>query len=162
MKLKNPTIKDAGLDIEIMDQLMNGKISKGKAIKHFFGRGFDVKEISDKLGIKYNHVYNVCSSEVTVGGLEVVKQGRGNNEKREQIIKLLREGKTIKEVAEETKTLYNSIWQIAKAHGLTKKQRVDALVADVEKTLEEDDEAKGKGKKGKKGKVSGNDTKASA
>ena len=105
-------------------EITNGTMSKGAGIRECFANGMDVREISKGLDIKYNHVYNVVKNEVLVNGLEVVETGRNNeNSKKNQILKLLAEGKNITQVATEMRCLYNYVWQVAKGAGYTKKQQ---------------------------------------
>ena len=102
--------------------MKNGTASKGATIRTLFAGGLEVKEIANITGIRYNHVYNVVKNEVLVNDLEVEKSSRSTeNSKKGQIIKLLGEGKTITEVAQELKCLYNYVWQVAKGAGLTTK-----------------------------------------
>lgn len=107
----------------IAKEMTAGTKSKGASIRECFAGGMDVKEISAELDIRYNHVYNVVKNEVLVHGLEVEKSGRdSSNSKKALILGMLAEGKTVNEVAVETKSLYNYVWQIAKAGGYTKAQ----------------------------------------
>lgn len=102
-----------------------GEMSKAAAIREMFAGGLSVKEISSESGIRYNHVYNVVRNEVLVKGLEdeIERTGRNSaNSKKNQIIALLNEGKTLTEVSQELKVLYNYVWQVAKGAGLTGKQ----------------------------------------
>lgn len=125
MKLANKTIEITTQEVENIKTQMDAKeLSKGAAIRKLFAEGYEVKQISETLGIRYNHCYNVISNEIIIHDLEVEKAARGRTSvKKDQIVQLLQDGKTIKEISEETKTLYNSVWQIAKAAGLTKKQQ---------------------------------------
>lgn len=99
-----------------------GTTSKGATIRTLFAGGMEVKDIATVTGIRYNHVYNVVKNEVLVNDLEVEKSGRNTeNSKKAQIVKMLQEGKTITQVAQELKCLYNYVWQVAKGAGLTNK-----------------------------------------
>ena len=112
-------------------------MSKGACIRTLFAGGLEVKEIATITGIRYNHVYNVVKNEVLVHDLEVESSSRSNeNSKKNQILAMLAEGKTVTEISKELKCMYNYVWQVAKAGGYTgKKQEVievhvpDALVA---------------------------------
>lgn len=109
----------------VLKQLAEGKLSKGACARELFAGGYSVKEISELSGAKYNHVYNVCRNEVLVHGLETETTGRSNgNTKKAKILEMLQEGKTITEVSRELQCLYNQVWQVAKANGLTKKQTI--------------------------------------
>jgi predicted transcriptional regulator len=127
------TITDKAVK-EIVAKIESKEISKGAGIRELFAGGLAVKEIAEVTGIRYNHVYNVVKNEVLIKGLqdEIEKTGRSSeNSKKNQIIAMLEEGKTITEISQELKCLYNYVWQIAKANGYTKKQ-LAAVNAEVE------------------------------
>ena len=111
-------------------EMQEGKVSKGACIRTLFAGGLDVKEISTITGIRYNHVYNVVKNEVLVHGLEVETADRSNeNSKKNQILVMLEQGKTVTEISKELKCMYNYVWQVAKAGGYTgKKQEVIEVV----------------------------------
>ena len=111
-------------------EMQEGKVSKGACIRTLFAGGLDVKEISTITGIRYNHVYNVVKNEVLVHGLEVETSDRSNeNSKKNQILVMLEQGKTVTEISKELKCMYNYVWQVAKAGGYTgKKQEVIEVV----------------------------------
>lgn len=109
---------------EVVNQINEKQCSKGAGIRTLFAGGMDVKEISALTGIRYNHVYNVVKNEVLVHDLEVEKAGRNDeNSKKNQIVKMLEEGKTITEISKELKCMYNYVWQVAKGAGYTNKQK---------------------------------------
>ena len=120
--------------------MQEGKTSKGACIRTLFAGGLEVKEISAITGIRYNHVYNVVKNEVLVHGLEVETSDRSNeNSKKNQILALLEQGKTVTEISKELKCMYNYVWQVAKAGGYTGKKQAEEVV----------DEAPKKGRKAK-------------
>lgn len=115
----------------VSKKLSAGEVSKGAAIRELFAGGLSVKEISDITTIRYNHVYNVCKQEVLKNHLETeVSTDRAGGTKKAQILELLESGMTINEVSRQLGCLYNQVWQIAKAAGLTPKQKA-AAVAEV-------------------------------
>ena len=114
-------------------EMQEGKTSKGACIRTLFAGGLDVKEISAITGIRYNHVYNVVKNEVLVHGLEVETSDRSNeNSKKNQILAMLEQGKTVTEISKELKCMYNYVWQVAKAGGYTgkKKEIIEVVVPD--------------------------------
>ena len=127
---------------EIKEAVANKTMTKGAAIREMFVGGMETKDIANKLGIRYNHAYNVIKNEVLIHGLEVETESRGGeNSKKAQIIQGLQDGKSIKEVAAELKCMYNYVWQVGKAAGLTGKK-------DEEATAEEPkQDKKGRSKK---------------
>ena len=122
-------------------EMQEGKTSKGACIRTLFAGGLDVKEISTITGIRYNHVYNVVKNEVLVHGLEVETSSRSNeNSKKNQILALLEQGKTVTEISKELKCMYNYVWQVAKAGGYTgKKQEVIKIVVPDDLVAQEEE-----------------------
>ena len=132
--------------------MQEGKTSKGACIRTLFAGGLEVKEISTITGIRYNHVYNVVKNEVLVHGLEVETSSRSNeNSKKNQILVMLEQGKTVTEISKELKCMYNYVWQVAKAGGYTgkKKESIEVVVPDDLVAQEEEvkTEAPKKGRK---------------
>ena len=114
--------------------MQEGKTSKGACIRTLFAGGLEVKEISTITGIRYNHVYNVVKNEVLVHGLEVETSDRSNeNSKKNQILALLEQGKTVTEISKELKCMYNYVWQVAKAGGYTGKKHEEEVAAEAPK-----------------------------
>ena len=127
--------------------MQEGKTSKGACIRTLFAGGLDVKEISTITGIRYNHVYNVVKNEVLVHGLEVETSDRSNeNSKKNQILALLEQGKTVTEISKELKCMYNYVWQVAKAGGYTGKKQ-EVIEVHVPDDLVAQEEAPKKGRK---------------
>lgn len=136
--------------------MQEGKTSKGACIRTLFAGGLEVKEISAITGIRYNHVYNVVKNEVLVHGLEVETSDRSNeNSKKNQILVMLEQGKTVTEISKELKCMYNYVWQVAKAGGYTgKKQEVIKIVVPDDLVAQEEEEVKAEApKKGRKAKT---------
>lgn len=107
----------------VVKALEKGEASKGATIRTLFAGGYSVKEIVTLTGIRYNHIYNVCQSEIYKNGLEdEVSRAREGGTKKAAILANLEAGKTITEVSKEMGCLYNQVWQVAKAAGLTPKQ----------------------------------------
>ena len=118
---------------EIKASVANKTMTKGAAIREMFVGGMETKDIANKLGIRYNHAYNVIKNEVLIHGLEVETESRGGeNSKKAQIIQGLQDGKSIKEVAAELKCMYNYVWQVGKAAGLTGKKTEEATAEEPE------------------------------
>ena len=115
-------------------EMQEGKASKGACIRTLFAGGLDVKEISTITGIRYNHVYNVVKNEGLVHGLELETADRSNeNSKKNQILAMLEQGKTVTEISKELKCMYNYVWQVAKAGGYTGKKQEEEVVAEAPK-----------------------------
>ena len=131
---------------ELVTEMQEGKISKGACIRSLFAGGLEVKEISTITGIRYNHVYNVVKNEVLIHGLEVEVSSRNNeNSKKNQILVLLSQGKSITEISKEFQCMYNYVWQIAKAGGYTGKKVNNANTEEIV-AAESEEKSKKKGK----------------
>lgn len=110
---------------KIAKEIAEGKMSKGAGIRECFAGGMEVKDIATKLGIRYNHVYNVVKNEILVHGLadQVIASERGGeNSKKAQIVQMLQDGKTITEISTELKCMYNYVWSVARDAGFTGKK----------------------------------------
>lgn len=115
-------------------KMLAGKTSKGACIRTLFAGGLEVKEISSLTGLHYNHVYNVVKNEVLVHGLEVETSSRSNeNSKKNQILRMLEQGKTVTEISKELKCMYNYVWQVAKAGGYTGKKQEEEVASEAPK-----------------------------
>lgn len=128
---------------KIVKEIADGKMSKGAGIRECFAGGMEVKDIAAKLGIRYNHVYNVVKNEVLVHGLSdqiIASERGGENSKKAQIVAMLQEGKSITEISAELKCMYNYVWSVARDAGFTGKN----------KKVEDKAEDKAPAKKGKK------------
>lgn len=129
MRLNVETIIEDTRVEAIVKEIAAGTMTKGAGIRECFAGGLEVKDIATKLGIRYNHVYNVVKNEVLVHGLEVEKSERGGeNSKKAQIVQMLQEGKTITEISKELKCMYNYVWSVAKAAGYTGKKAEDTVI----------------------------------
>lgn len=118
---------------EIVKEIANGKMSKGAGIRECFAGGMEVKDIAAKLGIRYNHVYNVVKNEVLVHGLSdqvIASERGGENSKKAQITAMLQEGKSITEISAELKCMYNYVWSVARDAGFTGKKKEEAKTED--------------------------------
>ena len=111
---------------KIVKEIADGKMSKGAGIRECFAGGMEVKDIATKLGIRYNHVYNVVKNEILVHGLadQVIASERGGeNSKKAQIVQMLQDGKSITEISTELKCMYNYVWSVARDAGFTGKKK---------------------------------------
>jgi len=88
------------------------KMSKSEKVRQLFNGGLEVKEIATLLNIRYNFAYNVLQNYVIVNDIQVTKVERET--KRDDIVKLLQEGKSLVEVCKATKSNYNYVWKINK------------------------------------------------
>lgn len=91
--------------------LKDNKLSKSAKIRGLFDAGLEIKEIATLLDIRYNFAYNVLQNHVIMNDIKVEKTERAS--KKDDIIKLLQEGKKIVDVCKATKTNYNYVWKIS-------------------------------------------------
>lgn len=93
-------------------KIVESNESKSSKMKQLFLKGLDIKTISEIMQVRYNFVYNVVSNMIRVEGLEsnVVKETKEN--KKDEIIKLLNEGKSNIEISKALKCNYNYVWKI--------------------------------------------------
>ena len=122
MKIEN--VKQVkSLDKEIENILKNVETSKSMKMKQLFLLGLGIKEISVRLNVRYNFVYNVISNYVIVEGISVIQETKEN--KKDKIVELFNQGKSNKEISITLKTNYNYVYKITKElkqQQLTKKE----------------------------------------
>lgn len=91
--------------------LKDEKLSKSAKVRALFDGGLEVKEIATLLNISYNFAYNVLQNHIIRNDIKVEKTER--NSKKDEIIKLLSEGKSLVEVCKATKANYNYVWKLS-------------------------------------------------
>jgi transposase-like protein len=97
-----------------IEKIIKGEKSKSEKMKELFKGGMDVKSISELMNVRYNFVYNVVSNMIRIDDMEanVIKEEKSN--KRDEIVKLLKEGKSNIEISKELKCNYNYVWKVVK------------------------------------------------
>lgn len=90
--------------------LKDEKLPKSAKVRALFDGGLEVKEIATLLNIRYNFAYNVLQNYIIQNDIKVEKSER--NSKKDEIIKLLSEGKSLVEVCKATKSNYNYVWKL--------------------------------------------------
>lgn len=129
MKLVN-VCKVENLEVMVESILKDEKTTKSSKMKELFGLGLEVKEISEKMGVRYNFVYNVVSNVIIQEGLEV--ETKRSTSKRDMIKEMFMNGKTSKEISFELKTNINYVYKIVKEY----KNSLEAKVEEI-KVMEE-------------------------
>ena len=66
--------KVKSLEKEVANIISNEEVSKSSKIKDLFLLGLTIKDISKKLDIRYQFVYNVVTNFVNTAGIEVVTE----------------------------------------------------------------------------------------
>ena len=90
----------------------NVDLSKSAKIKALFDASLEVKEISELLSIRYNFAYNVISNYVNMNSVEVEKSNKTS--KKDLIIALHKQEKSMKEISIELQTNYNYVFNTIK------------------------------------------------
>ncbi len=123
MKLENVKVsKNVDKKVEMI--LSNNDSSKSQKMKDMFDLGFEVKEIAQRMNVRYNFVYNVISNYVIVNDLKVITTKVAS--KKDSVVELFNQGKSNKEIAIELKTNYNYVYKITKELKNSKKEEVVA------------------------------------
>ena len=95
-----------------VEKILKSEISKSEKMKILFKGGYEIKEISILMNVRYNFVYNVVSNMIRMNDLEkdVIKEEKDN--KRDKIVELLKKGKSNIEISKELKCNYNYVWKV--------------------------------------------------
>lgn len=109
--------KVKSLEKEVANIISNEEVSKSSKIKDLFLLGLTIKDISKKLDIRYQFVYNVVTNFVNTAGIEVVTEERTS--KKGTIIELYLQGRTNKEISIELKVNYNYVFKVLKDYKLS-------------------------------------------
>lgn len=125
MKIKN-VVEVKNVETEIK-KILKAEVSKSQKIKDLFDIGLEVKEIAEKLGIRYNFAYNVISNYIMINGIEIEQSNKET--KKDQIKLLFSQGKSNKEICIELKTNYNYVCKIVKE--IKQELLVEEVSADV-------------------------------
>lgn len=96
-----------------LEKVLNGEGSKSSKMKTLYNEGFEIKEISNMLGVRYNFVYNVISNECRVNDMEL-RTNKSKGGKKEEILRLFHEGKSNSEISKELKTNYQYVYKVVK------------------------------------------------
>ena len=98
-----------------MNKLVKNAKSKSEGYKLLYNEGVEIKEIASFYGVRYNFVYNVISNYCRVEDVELRTNHRKEGEsKKDQVIAMLKEGKTCTEISKELKTNINYVYKIRK------------------------------------------------
>lgn len=106
---------------EVMAIVGNEALSKSKRMIALYELGLEIKAIAELMGTRYNFVYNVVSNYCNMNDVELTTKSKGES-KKDEIVKLLAEGKSIKEISIALKTNYNYIFNIRKQLEVAKKK----------------------------------------
>lgn len=96
-----------------IESVLKSEESKSSKMKKLYNLGLEIKEIAELLNVRYNFVYNVISNECRMNDLEL-RTNKNKGGKKEQIIELVKAGKTNVEISKELKCNYQYVYKIAK------------------------------------------------
>lgn len=93
---------------------MSKEISKSQKMIQMYNDGLEIKEISTKMNVRYNFVYNVISNYCRMNDVELRTNRNNEDSKKSKIVELLQKGLTKTEVSKELKCNYNYVFKIEK------------------------------------------------
>ena len=105
-------IQELGAQVKTI--VANETLSKSKRMIALFELGLAIKEIAEHMGTRYNFVYNVLSNHCNMTDAVMPTTNKGST-KKDKIVTMLAEGKSIKEISIELKINYNYIFNIRKS-----------------------------------------------
>ncbi len=97
---------------EEIQKVLKSEKSKSKKIIELFEGGLEVKTIAELLNIRYNFSYNVISNYINLEDIEVYYEKK--NSKKDKILELLKEKKSVKEISKELKLNMNYVYKVVK------------------------------------------------
>lgn len=110
--MKNAMVEKVMTKKESNAVIDNQEMSKSAKVRALFDGGWEIKAIAEALNIRYNFAFNVLQNHIIMNDIVVEKSER--NSKKDEIVALLKEGKSLADVSRATKTNYNYIWKISK------------------------------------------------
>lgn len=110
-------VEDINKEVELILSNENSKASK---IRDLFDLGFEIKEISNITGIRYQMCYNNVSNYILKNRIEVVKEERVS--KKDIVINMYDNGSSLKDIAFEIRSSYNYVWKIVNEYKLSKEE----------------------------------------
>lgn len=106
-------VEDINKEVEL---ILNNENSKASKIRDLFDLGFEIKEISNITGIRYQMCYNNVSNYILKNRIEVVKEERVS--KKDIVINMYNNGSSLKDIAFEIRSSYNYVWKIVNDYKL--------------------------------------------
>jgi transposase-like protein len=104
-----------------VDAIKATKASKSDQMKQLFGLGLDIKQIAEIMNVRYNFVYNVISNYVRVNDVKVEQTKKIS--RKDDIIKLYKNGKTRVEISKTLKCNYNYVFKVTKDYEAEEKAK---------------------------------------
>lgn len=99
---------------------MSKELSKSQKMIQMYNEGKEIKEISTKMNVRYNFVYNVISNYCRMNDVELRTNRNNEDSKKSKIVELLQKGLTKTEVSKELKCNYNYVFKIEKEMKMVK------------------------------------------
>ena len=104
---------------EEMKQVLEGEGSKSSKMIKLYNEGLEIGEIAKLMGVRYNFVYNVVSNDCRKAGTEV-RVTRKQGSVKQEIIELVKAGKSNTEISKELSVNYNYVFKVRKEFGAAK------------------------------------------
>lgn len=104
---------------EEMKQVLEGEGSKSSKMIKLYNAGMEVGDIAKLMNVRYNFVYNVVSNDCRKNGV-AVRVMRKQGSVKQEIIELVKEGKSNTEISKELSVNYNYVFKVRKEFGAAK------------------------------------------
>ena len=104
---------------EEMKQVLEGEGSKSSKMIKLYNAGMEVGDIAKLMDVRYNFVYNVVSNDCRKNGV-AVRVMRKQGLVKQEIIELVKEGKSNTEISKELSVNYNYVFKVRKEFGAAK------------------------------------------
>jgi len=99
---------------KVNEVVNNEALSKSKRMIELFELGLEVKAIAEAMSVRYNFAYNVVSNYANMNSVEL--ESVAKESKKDKIIELHLQEKSMKEISIELKTNYNYVFNTIKAY----------------------------------------------
>jgi len=104
---------------EISKIVNNDAVSKSNRMVELYGKGLQIKQISELMGTRYNFVYNVVSNFTRVNNIELRTRGTGDS-KKQLIIDQCKLGLSNTDISKNLSTNYNYVYKVVTEYLKTK------------------------------------------
>jgi len=104
---------------EISKVVNNDTVSKSQRMIELYGKGLQIKQISELMGTRYNFVYNVISNFTRLNNVELRTKGTGDS-KKQLIIDLCKQGLSNTDISKNLSTNYNYVYKVVTEYLKTK------------------------------------------
>jgi len=92
--------------------LADPNMSKSAKVKALFDQGYEVRQVANMVGIRYNFAYNVIRNYIVVNDVQVEETKKES--KKDVVWAMFDQGITVGQVSKELKMNYNYAWKLHK------------------------------------------------